>query len=154
MKIESIQSHAGDFIIRIETGKSLVAASFNSGTTTVPVAEALALLNSLVYAKEQGFSKIEVEGNSKLVIDAVNGVLTPPWKLLKLIHDIKFLSNSFEFVCFQHVFRETNFVTNVLANLGHMLSNLHCWEECVPSEASSALAFDIVNLGCIGGTSI
>ncbi|KAL6190194.1 hypothetical protein ACLB2K_036592 [Fragaria x ananassa] len=122
-------SAAGGFILRTENGNSLTAASFYSGTTTVPVAEAMALRNSLICAKSRGITKIEVEGDSKLVIDAVNGVSTPPWRLLKLIQDIKTLSNSFEFVCFKHVFREANFVANALANLGHRLSNLCFWEE-------------------------
>ncbi|KAL6211745.1 hypothetical protein ACLB2K_016968 [Fragaria x ananassa] len=146
-------SAAGGFILRTENGNSLTAASFYSGTTTIPVAEAMALRNSLICAKSRGITKIEVEGDSKLVIDVVNGVSTPPWRLLKLIQDIKTLSNSFEFVCFKHVFREANFVANALANLGHRLSNLCFWEENIPPEASSALAFDVVNLGCTRGTS-
>ncbi|KAL6200061.1 hypothetical protein ACLB2K_029843 [Fragaria x ananassa] len=56
-------SGAGGFIIRTETDKSVVAAFFNSDTTTVSVAEALALHNSLVYAMDRGFFKIEVEGS-------------------------------------------------------------------------------------------
>ncbi|KAL6217831.1 hypothetical protein ACLB2K_011048 [Fragaria x ananassa] len=100
----------------------------------------------------QGLAKIEVEGNSKLVIDAVNGVSSPPWKLLKLVQDIKALSSSFEFVKFKHVFREANFVAK--ANLGHMVDNMNLWEECVPPEVFSALTFDVVNIGCVRGTSI
>ncbi|KAL6126707.1 hypothetical protein ACLB2K_074753 [Fragaria x ananassa] len=67
-------SAAGGFIVRTETGKSLAAACFNLGTTTILVAEVIALRNSLIYVKNQGLAKIEVEGDSKLVIDVVNGV--------------------------------------------------------------------------------
>ncbi|KAL6193006.1 hypothetical protein ACLB2K_034091 [Fragaria x ananassa] len=167
----------GGFIVRTETRKSLAAACFNLGTTTVPVAEAISLRNTrrikalpklklkailsccesdcftytknqglakievegdsklvidfvneesrrccsmlqpwhhhcsscesdcLTYTKNQGLAKIEVEGDSKLVIDSVNGVSSPPWKLHKLVQDIKALSSSFEFVKFKHVFR-------------------------------------------------
>ncbi|KAL6126919.1 hypothetical protein ACLB2K_074964 [Fragaria x ananassa] len=63
---------------RTEIGKSCGAASFNSDTTTVPVTEALALRNSLMYAKERAFSKIEVEGDSRLAINVGDGVSTPP----------------------------------------------------------------------------
>ncbi|KAL6130662.1 hypothetical protein ACLB2K_069041 [Fragaria x ananassa] len=118
-------SAAGGFIIRTETEKSLAATCFNLGTTTVPVAEAIVLRNSLIYAKNQGLSKIEVEGDSKLVIDVVNGVSSPPWKLLKFVQDIKAFSSSFEFVKFKYVFREANFVTNALANLGHRVDNMN-----------------------------
>ncbi|KAL6196592.1 hypothetical protein ACLB2K_032206 [Fragaria x ananassa] len=67
----SVQSNsaARGFIVRTETGKSLAAACFNLGTTTVPVVEVFALRNSLIYAKNQGLVKIEVEGDSKLDMD-------------------------------------------------------------------------------------
>ncbi|KAL6134853.1 hypothetical protein ACLB2K_067081 [Fragaria x ananassa] len=65
---------AEGFIIRTRTGKSLAATCFNLGITTVPVAEAIALRNSLIYAKNQGLTKIEVESDSKLVINVVNEV--------------------------------------------------------------------------------
>ncbi|KAL6140377.1 hypothetical protein ACLB2K_058677 [Fragaria x ananassa] len=75
-------SAACGFVIRTTTGKPLVATAFNVGCTIVPVAEALALRNSLICAKEKGFTKIDVEGDSKLVIDAVNQVSAPSWKFL------------------------------------------------------------------------
>ncbi|KAL6216654.1 hypothetical protein ACLB2K_009875 [Fragaria x ananassa] len=78
---------------------------FNFGSTTIPVAEALALRNGLIDAKRRGFKKVEVEGDSKLVIDVINGVSAPPWRLLKLCQDIKSLRSSFEFISFKHVFR-------------------------------------------------
>lgn len=37
------------------------------------IAEELALRDSLVKAKEKSFTKVQVEGDSKLVIDVVNG---------------------------------------------------------------------------------
>ena len=79
--------------------------------------------------KNQGLSKIEVEGDSKLVIDAVNEISSSPWKLLKFVQDIKTLSSSFEFVKFKHVFRKVNFVANALTNLGHRVDNMNMWEE-------------------------
>ncbi|KAL6134388.1 hypothetical protein ACLB2K_066620 [Fragaria x ananassa] len=69
---------AGGFIVRIKIGKSLVAACFNLGTIVVLVAEVIALRNSLIYVKNQGLAKVEVEGDSKLVIDVMNGVLSTP----------------------------------------------------------------------------
>ncbi|KAL6223166.1 hypothetical protein ACLB2K_006556 [Fragaria x ananassa] len=47
------------------------------GSVTGSVAEALALRNGLIDAKRRGFKKVEVVGNSKLVIDVINGVSAP-----------------------------------------------------------------------------
>ncbi|KAL6199244.1 hypothetical protein ACLB2K_029030 [Fragaria x ananassa] len=113
---------SGVFILRSDSGKPLVAAAFNFGTTSVPVAEALALRNSLACAKERGYTKIEVEGDSKLVIDGINGTSDPPWRLLRLFHEIRKLCYSFEAISFKHVFRESNFVLILLQILDIQLS--------------------------------
>nr|XP_011463604.1 PREDICTED: uncharacterized protein LOC105351321 [Fragaria vesca subsp. vesca] len=145
---------AGGFIFRNPLGGPLAAAAFNFGSTTVPVAEALSLRNGLIDAKRRGFKKVEVEGDSKLVIDVINGVSTPPRRLLKLCQDIKSLRSSFEFISFKHVFREANFVANAIANFGHRLDNSCVWEESVPPDAVLTLTFDSVNSWCTRGTSI
>ncbi|KAL6207693.1 hypothetical protein ACLB2K_018647 [Fragaria x ananassa] len=138
-------SAAGGFVIRTPNGNPLVAASSNFGITTISVAEALSLRNSLICAKERGLSRVEVEGDSKLVIDAVNGIAASPWRILKLVQEIRCLRNSFDFISFKHIFRETNFVANAVANVGHKVGDVRFWEECVPPEASLALSFDYVN---------
>ncbi|KAL6133943.1 hypothetical protein ACLB2K_066176 [Fragaria x ananassa] len=124
-------SAAGGFIFRTNSGKPLVAASFNTGLSTVLVAKAMALRNSLICAKDRGFLRIKVEGDLKLVIDAISGVSASPWRLLSLIQHMRHLRNSFEFISFKHVFKEANYVANTLANLGHGLSSVCFWEECV-----------------------
>lgn len=48
------------------------------GSASVLVAEALVLRDSVVKAKEKGFTRVEVEGDHKLVIEAVNGRIEPP----------------------------------------------------------------------------
>ncbi|KAL6225769.1 hypothetical protein ACLB2K_004618 [Fragaria x ananassa] len=142
------------FILRSDSGKPLVATAFNIGTTSVLDAKVLTLRNSLAGAKERGYTKIEVEGDSKLVIDGINGTSDPPWRLLRLFHDIRKLSYSFEAISFKRVFREANFVANSLANLGHKVESHSIWEDNVPPEAALALVFNNVNFGCPRGTSI
>ncbi|KAL6191950.1 hypothetical protein ACLB2K_038339 [Fragaria x ananassa] len=61
-------SAVGGFVIRTNSGKPLVDAAFNTGNTTVPISKVLALRNSLICAKEKGYSKIDVEGDTKLVM--------------------------------------------------------------------------------------
>ncbi|XP_062014037.1 uncharacterized protein LOC133730471 [Rosa rugosa] len=98
-------SAAGGFVIRDFLGKPLLAATRHMGKITVPVAEAVALHDSLHCALERGFMRIEVEGDSKLVIDAVCGLFKPPWRLFKIIKDIRTLASQFESISFKHVLR-------------------------------------------------
>ncbi|KAL6218117.1 hypothetical protein ACLB2K_011334 [Fragaria x ananassa] len=63
----------GGFIIRTDSGNPILAAAFNCGRANVPVTEAMALRNSLIQARELGVTNVQVEGDSKLVIDVANG---------------------------------------------------------------------------------
>ena len=62
---------AARFIIRNEYGEPMVVGARSLGETTINVAECLALRDALWIARSRGFWKILVEGDSKLVIDAV-----------------------------------------------------------------------------------
>ena len=146
-------SAACGFVIRDGDGRPIVAEASNAGKTTVPVAEATALRNGLVAAKQKGLRRLQVEGDSKLVIDAVNGVSAPPWRLKKIIEDIRMLAQDLEAIHFKHIFREANFVADAIADLGHNCSAV-TWHDGVPKEASRALLFDIVNTGCPRGFSL
>ncbi|KAL6145835.1 hypothetical protein ACLB2K_056519 [Fragaria x ananassa] len=111
----------------------------------IPVAEALALCDSLVYAKANGHTRLEVEGDSKIVIDAVNEVFDPPWRLIKIVEDIKSVAAQFVFISFRQVFREANFVADAITHLRHSLPNGNTWVNRVSIEATHVLVFDIVN---------
>ena len=81
-------SAAGGFVIRDEFGRPLAAAARFAGKSSVPTAEARALRDSLKFALEKGYSKIEVEGDSKIVIGAITGSMKIPWRLTSLVKDI------------------------------------------------------------------
>lgn len=68
------------------------------------VAKATALRDSLVKARDRGYMNVQVEGASKLVIDAINGKLCPPWRLRKIVQDIRTIASSFSLVWFYHVY--------------------------------------------------
>ncbi|PRQ56349.1 putative ribonuclease H-like domain-containing protein [Rosa chinensis] len=103
------------------------------GTSTAPLAEAIALCNRLVCALERGHNRIEVEGDSKLIIDAVNKVIHPPWRLIKIVQDIQDIATRFNSISFRHIFREANFVADALANLGHKCTSGNMWTNRVRS---------------------
>ncbi|XP_061999335.1 uncharacterized protein LOC133716675 [Rosa rugosa] len=132
-------STGGGFVVRDNRGRPLIASTRQVGNTTVPLAEALALRDGLKSAKEQGYNTIEVEGDSKLVIDAVNNVIQPPWRSIKIIHDIQAIATSFESISFKHIFKKANFVADALANLGHRHENGTMWTKRIPIEASRTL---------------
>ncbi|KAL6141054.1 hypothetical protein ACLB2K_059345 [Fragaria x ananassa] len=119
---------AGGFVFRDNEGMVLLAAANSFGNATIPTAEATALRDSRVEAKDQGFSNIQVESDSKLVIDAINGRISTPWRLLKIIQDIRMIAMSFTSISFKYIFREANFVADAnIAHEGHLLPNGCTW---------------------------
>ncbi|KAL6183086.1 hypothetical protein ACLB2K_044497 [Fragaria x ananassa] len=135
-------------------GNVILAAAKGLGSTTIPTAEATALRDSLVKARDRGYMNVQVEGDSKLVIDAINGKLSPPWRLQKIVQDIRIIATSFSSVCFNHVYRETNFVADAFVNEGHQLPNGREWQDGYPAAIARALLFDTVNSGCPRGLSL
>ena len=88
------------------------------------MAEALALWQGLRIAKEMGFSKLTVIGDSRIVICALAENLMPNNMALRhLIHKIMVQSSSFKKIDFYHVLRENNSNANIEANKGTSLSH-------------------------------
>ncbi|XP_062020762.1 uncharacterized protein LOC133737169 [Rosa rugosa] len=108
-----------EFVIRNKEGIPLFAAAKGFGKTTVPVAEATALRNSLDWALRLNYLNVQVEGDSKVVIDAVLGRTHPSWRIAKIIQDIRHLASRFTTITFRHIYRKANFVADSIAHLGH-----------------------------------
>ncbi|XP_004305406.1 PREDICTED: putative ribonuclease H protein At1g65750-like [Fragaria vesca subsp. vesca] len=133
------RSAVGGFVFRNSDGNVILAAAKGLGSTTIPTAEATALRDNLVKARDRGYMNVQVEGDSKLVIDAINGKLSPPWRLQKIVQDIRTIATSFSSVCFNHVYREANFVADAFANEGHQLPNGREWQDGYSAAVAKAL---------------
>lgn len=145
------QGTAIGFIIRDDEGCPIFAGSKSVPSHHVPITEALALREGLRLALRQNLFKVQVEGDSKLIIDCVLNKCSVPWPLKMVIRDIQWLATQFQVIQFFHVFREANFTADALANLGHHSSSVGYWNCCLPASVNPALQFDCSNLGCSRG---
>ncbi|CAL2236970.1 unnamed protein product [Prunus armeniaca] len=123
---------ASGFVIPDWNGNVRLAGAKHSGQVSITVVECLALLDGLAHAFHNGWQKIFVEGDSKLIIDCVNNVVSVPWNVSLHVQDIRMLSTYCEEVSFQHIFREANFTVDVIASLGHNLNPSYLWEQGLP----------------------
>jgi ribonuclease HI len=109
---------------------------------SVEALEASAARSAIQFAKDLGFTKIVLEGDSKTVVDAF--LLRDPCTTIygHIIEDIKQTAQSLQSVLFLHTKREGNVMAHLLAKRAHQNKPFEAWLESVPSELVSKLCTD------------
>ncbi|KAK9997512.1 hypothetical protein SO802_022198 [Lithocarpus litseifolius] len=106
-------------IIRNDMG--LVMAAF---TQPIPLPTSVEM--------ELGFNKIIVEGDSEVIIKALNNGVLPSSSFGLIIKDIKVLSSSLGKILFSHTRRQGNRVAHGLARMACNFAHFLSWMEDVP----------------------
>ena len=69
-----------------------MAAYRHLGNTSIIIVECMVLRDSILAAKNNGFLSLEIEGDSKIVIDHFNKMISIPCSIRKLSDDLNFYS--------------------------------------------------------------
>ncbi|CAL9013214.1 unnamed protein product, partial [Prunus brigantina] len=109
------------FVIRDDNAHDVLAGAKKIGHNSIIVVECLALRDGLAYVVSNGWSKLLVHGDSKLVIDSVLKRCLTSSCINQFVQDILHLTTFCDQVSFSHVFHEVNGVADALASLGHSL---------------------------------
>ena len=120
-------------IIRNDLG--LVMATFTQPIplpTSVEMVEVLAARGALCFAKDLGFNKVILEGDSEIIIKALNSGCPSSSSFGHIIKDIKVLSSSLRNVLFSHTRRQGNRVAHEMAKLACNFVQFQSWMEDVP----------------------
>ena len=144
---KSSQHAVGGYVIRDWTCHLIQAEAFDLGATSILVPEATAMRNGLRPAVKAGFSNIHIEGDNKILIQAVQGCIQPPWEIQVLVQDILYYLQICTHVIVHHIFREDNRVADWLTKLGLSLSSTIVW-----TQASHKKLRCIVNEDSLGYT--
>lgn len=80
----------------------------------------MALLWGLNFTTAIGIRQLEIEGNSKVIVEVVSGRSVAGWKVESILRDARmFLANLDSFtIC--HIFREGNAVADSMATIGRL----------------------------------
>ena len=105
-------------MLRNWTDQVIQAGAFPLGAASVLVAEATALRNGLRATVDTGFCRILIESDNQILIQAIKGVIQPPWEIQVLVQDIIHFIKSCIHVDVSHIFREANRAADWLAKLG------------------------------------
>lgn len=128
-------------IVRDFMGQVCAACcSVQEGCPEPTVAEAMGALTAVEFCRDLGFQKIVLEGDSKSVVQAVNGG-TPWCKFGQIMEDIHAILPGFRSWKAEHVRREANAAAHGLAKAAELNEIHKVWMEEVPD-----LILDVVNL--------
>ena len=86
------------------------------------MAEGRALRDGLQVAVEAGYKQLHIEGDNLILIEAVKGESTIPWRLKYAIHDIRMMLSQLDDVQVNHIYREANIAADWLAKYDHSIT--------------------------------
>ncbi|KAK7840860.1 hypothetical protein CFP56_016170 [Quercus suber] len=113
--------------------------------TSVEMVEVLAARRTLLFAKELGFEKVILEGDSEIAIQAMKFDAFSVAPFGHIVSDIKALSSHFRCLTFQHTRRQGNLVAHSLARAACNFPHFCTWIEEVPVSSSSLYLAEIIN---------
>ena len=112
---------------------------------SVEMVEVVAARRALMFVMELGFNKVEVEGDSESVVNAILGDYMDNSYMGHVLQDIKFMFSSFSFISIKHTHKEGNCVAHKLAR--RVANNPFLVQmESVPSDILDVYQLDI--FGC------
>ena len=111
----------------------------------VEMVEVVATRRALMFVVELGFNKVEVEGDSESVVNAILGDYMDNSYMGHVLQDIKFMFSSFSFISIKHTHKEGNCVAHKLAR--RAANNLFLvWMESVPLDILDVYQLDILRM--------
>ncbi|MBA0755075.1 hypothetical protein Gogos_021302 [Gossypium gossypioides] len=97
--------------------------------------EALACLHAITFARDKGFQKVVVEGDSRTITIKVQKVVLDRSAIGVYVKEIRMMALNFDSISFQHTDRESNLVAHTIASMGFKIGNSQYWVEEVPPDA-------------------
>uniref|UniRef100_A0A2N9FFZ2 Reverse transcriptase domain-containing protein n=1 Tax=Fagus sylvatica TaxID=28930 RepID=A0A2N9FFZ2_FAGSY len=109
---------------------------------SVEAVEASAASCAIQFAKDLGFMLVDLEGDSKIIVEAL--LLKAPCTTIygNVIEDIKQSAQNLQSVHFLHINREGNAMAHLLAKRARLNKPFEVWMESVPPELISNLCTD------------
>ena len=108
--------------------------------------EALATSKALEFARELGIADAVLEGDSQVVIMALNSKNTVLAPFGSLVQDSLTLSTGFSKLSYSHTKKEGNTVAHNLTKLAVNLTNCVIWMEDVPSDVLSSYLANLAGI--------
>ncbi|XP_057843413.1 uncharacterized protein LOC131052802 [Cryptomeria japonica] len=99
---------------------------------TVNQVERMALLWGMKLAIAIGIRQIEIEGDSKIIVEVVSGRTATGWKVEAILRDVRMLLANLDSFTICHIYREENAAANSMATISMLQEGLRCWRNVDP----------------------
>jgi len=76
--------------------------------SSVLVAEVTTMQNDIRIAVQAAFTNIQIEGDNKILIQAIQGHIQPPWEIQTLMQDVLTFLHLCNNTSIRHIFRQEN----------------------------------------------
>lgn len=116
-------------VARDEYGNWQVGWAGKSGEGDILQAEMLAFYHGLQVARVRGYSDVEIRSDSTEVVRLINQGASPRHPLYTLVEECRSLMLSFSSVNVGHVYREANYVADLMAEEGHNFDNIRMFSQ-------------------------
>ncbi|MBA0701139.1 hypothetical protein Goari_005652 [Gossypium aridum] len=135
------------FVIRNSRGLVMSSRTVLNKFVSDPfTTEAIACLQALNLSREIGFSHVQIEGDSQIMIVKINQVLPNYSEIGTSIKEIKIKASFFQHISFYHVDRQANMVAHMIAKERILLPEDRFWMEELPATVKAFLARDLSGL--------
>ncbi len=133
-------------IIRNEHGKGIVAFTGPIGIQTNHCVEAIAAHQTIELDKEMGVKLLQLEGDSKSIIDYLNGRNRPTWTTTNIIGECIQDLQTFDNTYMAHKYYVVNMVVDKLANWGVKHNVISKWTDGfdIPLEVNEVIEKDCI----------
>ena len=111
--------------------------------TLVEMVEVLAARSVIGFARELNYDQVLIEGDSKVIINAINKGGFSSSSFEHIIRDIKLSFSTFHSISFSHTRRQGNRVAHRLAGMAYNFFPFHVWMEDVPPNIASVYFFEL-----------
>ena len=106
------------------------------------MAKATAMQNGIKAAIQAGFTDIQIEGDNRILMQAVQRKIQVPWKIQVLVQDITTFLDSFNKVIINYIFIQGNSVANWMAKFGLSIHSTNVWNVVPPRDLCRVLFED------------
>ncbi|XP_059064699.1 uncharacterized protein LOC131856791 [Cryptomeria japonica] len=111
-------------VVRDHQGGLIAAYAGSLRNHTVNEAEGMALLWGMKFAIAIGIRQLEIEGDSKIIVEAISGRSAAGWKVEAILRDVRMLLADLDSFTILHIYKEGNVVFDSMAIVGMLQEGL------------------------------